>query len=230
MRVLGIIPARGGSKGIAGKNIKLLGGRPLLQYSFEAAKDSGLLTRCILSSDSEKIIEKGRKLGLEAPFIRPAELARDDTPSIAVIEHALRFLEEKGENFEAICLLQPTTPFRSPRLIDRAIEKFMAQEVDSLISVREVPHEYNPHWVFEEKDGSLAIATGEKEIISRRQELPKAYHRDGAIYLTKTEVIQKRNSLYGDRIGFIENEDPNYVNLDTHADWKRAEELLKNRS
>lgn len=201
-----------------------------MQYSVEAAKGSSLLARCILSSDSEEIIEKGRKLGLEAPFIRPVELARDDTPSIAVIAHALRFLEEKGENFEAVCLLQPTTPFRSPGLIDRAIEKFRAQEVDSLISVREVPHEYNPHWVFEEKDGSLAIATGEKEIISRRQELPRAYHRDGAIYLTKTEIILKRNSLYGDRIGFIANEDPHYVNLDTQADWERAEEILKNKS
>ena len=84
--------------------------------------------------------------------------------------------------------------------------------------------------MFEEKDGSLEIATGEKEIISRRQELPKAYHRDGAIYLTKAEVILKQDSLYGNKIGFIENEDPFYVNLDTPSDWDRAERILKNRS
>ena len=99
------------------------------------------------------------------------------------------FLLNDNVYFDAVCLLQPTTPFRRKGLIDEAIKKFESGSFDSLVSVREVPHEFNPHWVFEEKDGKLKIATGEKQIISRRQELPKAYHRDGAIYLTKTEVI-----------------------------------------
>lgn len=230
MKILGIIPARGGSKGIPGKNIKLLGEKPLLQYSAEAGMASDLLTHCILSSDSQEIIETGKKIGLEAPFVRPEELAKDDTPSIAVIKHSLEFFKERGESFEAVCLLQPTTPFRREGLINEAIKEFESGNYDSLVSVREVPHEFNPHWVFEKKGGCLEIATGEKEIISRRQELPKAFHRDGAIYLTKTEVILKQNSLYGERIGFLENEDPDYVNLDTLADWQRAEEILKNRS
>ena len=111
-------------------------------------------------------------------------------------------------------------------MIDSAIEKFSSGNFDSLVSVREVPAEFNPHWVFEEENGGLKIATGEKEIISRRQELPKAYHRDGAIYLTKTEVLMEQNSLYGKKIGFIDTTGDPYVNIDTPEDWEKAERLV----
>ncbi|SDS01213.1 acylneuraminate cytidylyltransferase family protein [Gramella sp. MAR_2010_147] len=230
MKILGVIPARGGSKGILGKNIKLLGGKPLLGYTIDSVVESKLLTKCILSSDSEEIIKAGKRLGVEIPFIRPAEFAKDETPSIEVIKHALEFFAASNEYFDTVCLLQPTTPFRRDGLIDDAIKKFDSGSYDSLVSVRKVPHQYNPHWVFEEKKGKLEIATGEKEIISRRQELPKAYHRDGAIYLTKTEVILNSNSLLGNKIGFIDTTDEDYVNLDSMEDWKKAEEILKKRS
>lgn len=227
MRILGIIPARGGSKGIPDKNIKLLGEKPLLQYSFEAAQNSRLITKIILSSDSDRIIEVGKNIGLEVPFKRPMDLAQDDTPSLSVIQHSVSFFLDQNKRFDAVCLLQPTTPFRSKELIDTAIKKFISGNYDSLLSVREVPHEYNPHWVFEEKDGALNVATGDEEIIPRRQDLPKAYHRDGAIYITKTETLLKENSLYGKKIGFIENSGPNYVNIDTMNDWTIAENILK---
>ena len=230
MRILGIIPARGGSKGIPGKNIKDLGGKPLLAYTIQTALESNLLSRCILSSDSGEIIRTGKDLGIEVPFIRPAEFSKDETPSIEVVKHALAYFAKAGEHFEAVCLLQPTTPFRTKGLIDKAIGKFESGKYDSLLSVREVPHEFNPHWVFEEKDGKLQISTGEKNIITRRQELPKAYHRDGAIYLTRTEVVLNENSLYGEKIGFIENPGKDYVNLDTETDWQKAEQILKNRT
>jgi CMP-N,N'-diacetyllegionaminic acid synthase len=230
MRILGIIPARGGSKGIPGKNIKILAGKPLLEYTIEATLKSKLLTRSILSSDSAEIIHKGKELGVEVPFIRPTKFAEDNTPSIDVVKHALLYFENNGEYYDAVCLLQPTTPLRRDGLIDEAIMKFESVNNDSLISVREVPHDFNPHWVFENKNGKLQIATGEKQIISRRQELPRAFHRDGAIYIVKTEVILKKNSLYGDNIGFIENSGDDYVNLDTEADWKKAEEILMKRS
>jgi len=227
MNILGIIPARGGSKGIPGKNIKLLGGKPLLEYTAEAAKASKLLSRVILSSDDKEIIAVAEQLKLEVPFIRPSDLAQDSTPSIEVAKQALRFFEEKGEKFDAVCLLQVTTPFRNNELIDRAIGKFIKGNFDSLISVREVPAKYNPHWVFEEKERMLRISTGENEIISRRQELPKAYHRDGAIYITRTSAILQNNSLFGKNIGFIDTTGSPYVNIDEPADWKSAEELLK---
>lgn len=226
MKILGLIPARGGSKGIPGKNIKPLGGKPLLQHTFEAAGNSRLLSKVILSSDEEEIIAAAEKIGLEVPFRRPDELAGDSTSSLEVIQHAARFYFEKGEKFDAVCLLQPTSPFRRDGLIDEAIEKFISGKFDSLVSVREVPADYNPHWVFEPENGSLKIATGETEIISRRQDLPKAYHRDGAIYITKTEALIDQNSLYGKKIGYIDTTGDPYVNIDTPEDWKEAERII----
>lgn len=226
MKILGLIPARGGSKGIPGKNIKLLGDKPLLQYTWEAAQQSSLLDKVILTSEDREIIEVATKLGLEVPFTRPEELARDETPSIEVIKHALNFFREKGEEFDAVCLLQPTTPFRTPGLIDTCIKKFEENNYDSLISVREVPAEFNPHWVFEEKEDLLTLATGEENIISRRQELPKAYFRDGAIYITKTEVLLNQNSLFGKRTGFYDTTGTPYVNIDIPEDWEEAERIV----
>ena len=226
MKILGLIPARGGSKGIPGKNIKPLGGKPLLQYTIEAAKRANLLSRIVLSSDDEEIMATAKRLGLEAPFRRPDALAGDSSSSLDMIQHALRFFITEGENFDAVCLLQPTSPFRREGLIDEAIDNFIQGGFDSLISVREVPEDYNPHWVFEEENGGLRIATGESEIISRRQDLPKAFHRDGAIYLTKKKVLMEQNSLFGEKIGFINTTGEPYVNLDTQTDWEEAEKML----
>lgn len=226
--ILAIIPARGGSKGIPGKNVKLLGGKPLLEYTIESAQESRLLSRVILTSDDEAIINLAKSIGLEVPFVRPAHLATDLSGSLEVVQHALTFFKENGELFDAVCLLQPTTPFRESGSIDAAIKQFMDSGCDSLVSVRQVPAEFNPHWVFEaDEKGCLHIATGEKEIIKRRQELPVAYFRDGSIYLTKTEVILKQKSLYGDTIGYIVSKNKQFINLDTPEDWERAEWILK---
>lgn len=227
MNILGLIPARGGSKGIPGKNIKLLGEKPLLQYTVESGNNSKYLSTLILSSDDPEIMAVAKDLDIDVPFIRPAQLSTDKTTSVEVVLHALKFAEEQGEEFDAVCLLQPTTPFRKEGLINAAIEKFIAGNYDSLVSVRQVPEEFNPHWVYEEEKGLLKIATGEEQIISRRQDLPKAYHRDGAIYLTLTDILKERKSLYGSRIGFIDTTGSPYVNLDLPADWEKAEALLK---
>lgn len=228
MKILGIIPARGGSKGIKRKNIKLLGRKPLIQYTIESAKASRKLSNIILSSDDQEIITICNKLGLDVPFVRPEELAKDDTPTIEVIKHALDYYENREFFFDAVCLLQPTTPFRNNHLIDRAINSFFENDYDSSISVREVPSEFNPHWVFENHNSLLKLSTGEQNIISRRQELPKAYHRDGAVYLTKTEVIKESNSLFGEKIGFVDTSCDPYVNIDAPSDWETAENILKN--
>ncbi|WP_442787005.1 acylneuraminate cytidylyltransferase family protein [Flavobacterium suncheonense] len=227
MKVLGIIPARGGSKGVPGKNIKDLGGKPLLQYTFESALDSKLLSRTILSSEDAAIIEKAKIIGLEVPFVRPDELASDSASSIQVVRHAVDFLESEGFFYDAVCLLQPTYPFREKGFIDKAIQKFEATGADTLVSVLPVPHEYNPHWTFEkDADGYLKIATGEEEIITRRQNLPTAYHRDGAIYITKVTYI-KQGTFYGKKMVAIESEHSHYVNIDTLKDWEKAEAYLK---
>jgi len=227
MKVLAIIPARSGSKGVPGKNIKMLGTKPLLQYTAEAALKSSLLTDVIISTDSEEIAAIARNCGIEVPFIRPAALATDTASSIDVVMHALNFLEQQGRCYDAVCLLQPTNPFRSVGFIDKAIIKFEQMQADSLLSVLPVPHEYNPHWIFVPTgDGSLKIVTGDPEIIKRRQDLPPAYFRDGSIYLTKTSVIQKQHSFYGDRIGYIVSDPMFYINIDNPDDWSNAENKL----
>lgn len=227
MRILGIIPARGGSKGVPRKNIKLLGGIPLLEYTAKAALASKLLSRVILSSDDSEIIEIAKNIGLEVPFKRPEDLSKDDTSSLSVIKHAIEFFESYDECYDAVCLLQVTSPFRDENLIDNAIQKFESKKVDSLISVKEVPSDFNPHWLFEiGPNDHLKIATGDAEIIIRRQELPKAFHRDGALYITRTDVILDQNSLYGNSIGYIESKNQPFVNIDTREDWLMAEEII----
>jgi len=227
MKVLGLIPARGGSKGIPNKNKKLLSGKPLLQYTVEAALGSKKLERVIFSSEDESLITIAKSLGVDVPFVRPSYLATDTSGSLEVVQHALKTLLENGEAYDAVCLLQVTYPFRSSEDIDNAIEKFIESKTDSLISVRAVPHQFNPHWVFKENDANnLSIATGENEIIKRRQDLPKAFIRDGAFYITKSEVILDQNSFFGDRISYIELDPDKYVNIDTNEDWIKAEKIL----
>lgn len=227
MRILAVIPARGGSKGVPGKNIKILGDRPLIAYSIESAKKSRLISAIMVSTDSDDIAAVAMKYGAKVPFMRPKELAEDATPTLAVLQHAVDFYESQGQIFDAVCLLQPTSPFRGKDLIDKAIEKFTAANADALVSVLPVPHEYNPHWTFLSDDNQLLqIATGDEKLISRRQDLPKAYHRDGAVYITKTSII-KAGSMYGTRLAYIESNPENYVNIDTPSDWEKAASLLK---
>ena len=227
MRILGLIPARGGSKGVPGKNIKLLGKKPLIQFTSDVALQSSLLTKVIVSTDDDAIISVAQKIGLDVPFKRPDNLADDKSPTLPVILHALEYLESKGEFFDAVCLLQVTSPFRTVAFLNKALQQFIDQDTDSLVSVLEVPHEYNPHWTFELNENQyLKISTGEEEIITRRQNLPKAYHRDGSLYITKTSVLKDQKSLYGKTISHIESPKELYVNIDTLEDWKKAEKMI----
>jgi CMP-N-acetylneuraminic acid synthetase len=227
MRVLGLIPARGGSKGVPRKNIKLLCGKPLIQYTIAPALSSGLFAEIIVSTDDQEIAEASKNLGA-TPMSRPSHLATDNSPTIDTVVHVLQKCLAEGNPFDAVCLLQPTNPLRSVDLLKRSLEKFEQSGADSLISVRQVPHEYNPHWVFEAgADNSfLTIATGEKNIIPRRQELPVAYHRDGAVYLVKSKVVLEQKSLYGEKVDFIDVSGEAHVNIDTPDDWVKAEKYL----
>ncbi|GAB5522696.1 MAG: acylneuraminate cytidylyltransferase family protein [Roseivirga sp.] len=227
MKVLGLIPARGGSKGIPGKNIKLLHGKPLIAYTITPALEVGLFDKVLVSTDQEGIALVARQLGAEAK-LRPASLATDTSPTIDTVVHVLETYQKAGQLFDAVCLLQPTNPLRSQKVLKKCMMRFEASGADSLISVRQVPHEYNPHWTFEAKEeGSLlSIATGEKDIIPRRQELPKAYHRDGAVYLVKSEVVLNEKSLYGKSISFLDMTGEPHVNIDTLSDWQYAEKVL----
>ena len=230
MRILGIIPARAGSKGIPGKNLKLLGGRPLLDYTIEAATEATLLTDVLFSSDSEEMIGFARSKSILCPFVRPSHLASDEAKSIDVVKHAIHFMGK--ENYDAVCLLQVTSPFRQKGELDAAISMFEKTNADSLISMKKVPDHFNPHWTFEqrnEEDPYLKIATGEKSIIPRRQELPDAYYRDGSIYITNIDVLQNMNGFIGQKLVHFESKGPG-INLDSMDDWTQAEEYLKKQS
>jgi CMP-N,N'-diacetyllegionaminic acid synthase len=228
LRVLGLVPARGGSKGVPRKNIKLLNGKPLLAYTAEAALAAKRLTRVILSTDDPEIADVGLSCCLDVPFMRPTELAQDNTPTLPVVQHAVRWLEEHGEQYDAVCLLQPTSPLRSAKDIDACVELLAERQADAVVTMLPVPLEYNPHWVyFQDSTGALQLSTGESTPIPRRQDLPSAYHREGSIYVTRRAVIMEQNSFYGRHLlGYLV--DPQHcVNIDDAKDWARAELLCR---
>jgi CMP-N-acetylneuraminic acid synthetase len=227
MRVLGLIPARGGSKGIVRKNIGMLCGRPLLQYTADAALKAKRLTRVVLSTEDEEIAEIGRKCGLEIPFLRPVQLAKDDTPTLPVVQHAIEYLEMAGDSYDAVCLLQPTNPLRPAEVIDACVEMLEKSSADSVITVLPVPVKYNPHWVYFEGDGGfLSLSTGEDNPIIRRQELPVAYHREGSVYLTRRNIVIEQGSLYGKHVLGYLIDPKRSANIDCPEDWEHVESLL----
>jgi CMP-N-acetylneuraminic acid synthetase len=160
--------------------------------------------------------------------MRPPELAADATPSLLVVRHALEWLGSRGDLFDAVCLLQPTHPFRQSGDIDACIALLGESGADSVVTVLPVPPEYNPHWVFfRGPDGALRLSTGESTPIPRRQDLPPAFHREGSVYVTLRDVVLKGGSLFGDRVIGYPVDPGKSVNIDTQDDWARAERLLR---
>jgi len=228
LKVLGLIPARGASKGVPRKNIRELCGKPLLAYTAESSLSATRLSRVVLSTEDEEIARVGLSLGLDVPFMRPTELANDDTPTFPVVLHAIRELEMSGDRFDAVCLLQPTNPLRKANDIDKCIELLERTGADSVFTVRRVPDEYNPKWVYwRETDDRMRLSTGEILPIPRRQELPPAYHRDGSVYLTRCCALHSFGNLYGSDARGYEIVGTDHVNIDTFGDWAVATSLLE---
>ena len=228
MDVLGLIPARGGSKGIPGKNITPLAGKPLLAYTCEAALGSRRLSRVLLNTDDSQIAEVGKQLGVEVPFLRPEHLAQDDTPILPVIQQTLEWLATyDGYVPEAIMLLQPTSPLRRSKHIDTAIDIFNQENADTLVSVIEVPHQFNPVSVMKLTEGGRLEPYKKGPMIFRRQDKPNVFARNGpAVLVIRREVIE-RDQLYGERVfpyimGRIES-----LDIDDEIDLKIAEYWLQ---
>ena len=222
---MGLIPARSGSKGIPGKNIRLLNGKPLLFYTVQAAMESNLVDRLILTTDSEEIATVGRDLGIEVPFIRPAHLAQDDTPMLPVIEHALRFVEAGGWQPDLVLLLQPTAPLRQAVHIQQAVNKIIEEKCDSVVSVVEVPRHYVPDFVLRLDDGKLKPFL-DMPLATRRQDARPAYSRDGTIYIFWRDVLFHKHNIYGDDCRPILIPKEKSCNLDTMDDWQEAEKRI----
>ena len=228
MRVLGIVTARGGSKGIPGKNIRPICGKPLLQYTAEAALAAKRLARVVLSTEDEEIAAVGRRCGLDVPFMRPAELAKDDTPHVPVLQEVVRKLEQAGEKYDAIMTLQPTNPLRLPSDIDGAIALFEKTGADSVISFVPVGDKHPARMKFIDDDGRVVDPPfAEKFEGQRRQDLPKLFLREGSIYLTRHDVLMTHNSIKGrDCRAWLMPED-RACNVDTPYDLFLVEQLLK---
>lgn len=199
--ILAIIPARGGSKGIPKKNLHMLAGKPLIAWTIEEAKKSKYLDRLILSSEDAEIIAVAKKWGCEVPFVRPLELAADDTPGIEPVLHALDNL--KNDHYDYVMLLQPTSPLRRSNDIDNCIEHFVLHKVPACVSV--VESEQNPCWMFSlDQKGNLKSLTNLKKLVVRRQELPKYYALNGALYIAKVNWIkEKRTFITEETLAFI---------------------------
>lgn len=231
-KIIGIITARGGSKGIPRKNIKKLLGKPLIAHTILAAKGSKHLTRCIVSTEDEEIAEIARAHGCEVPFMRPKELAQDSSTSMAVVQHALSWLKEyEGETYDYLMILQPTSPLRTGEDIDAAIEKIVATDADSVISVVELAN-FGPRKMNRIEDDIIRPYFDEHEIgkeSERRQDLEPVYRRNGAaIYLTKTELIEQ-----GDLFGTVSRPyimpRERSVDIDEPVDFELAEFFMRHR-
>ena len=233
MRVLGIVTARGGSKGLPGKNLKPLAGKPLIAYTIEAAQVSGVLDRLILSTDDGAIAEAGRALGCDVPFLRPADLARDDTPHLPVIQHAVRWMDEHaGYRPDAVMILQPTSPLRQAEDISASIALLERSGADSVLSVSEVPAHVHPMRTLrvDETGAAVLFVTGGpvRQRINRRQDLPAAWVMNGAIYLCRAGVLfAGEPSLYGDRVVAYRMPARRGVSIDDAEDWAAAERALR---
>jgi CMP-N-acetylneuraminic acid synthetase len=228
MKTLAIVTARGGSKGIPRKNIVPLLGKPLLAYTAAAALTASRLTRTVLSTEDEEIARIGREYGLEVPFLRPPELARDDTPTIPVLQDVVRRLEEVEEPYDAVLTLQPTNPFRRPEDIDGAIELLERTGADSVISFVDVGEKHPARMKFITSDGRVVDPPFAEQFEGqRRQELPALYIREGSIYLTRRAILMEQNSLKGRdcRAWFVPIE--RACNIDTPFDLFLAEQMLK---
>jgi CMP-N-acetylneuraminic acid synthetase len=229
VEILGLIPARGGSKGVPGKNKRiLLCGQPLVAYTFAAAKASELLTRIVLSTDDPEIATLGHDAGVEVPCLRPPELAQDDTPMLAVVQHLLRYLlEAEGYRPDIVVLLQPTSPLRQPWHIDAALTILLNDPAaEAVVSVTEVPARYNPYYALFVKDGRLHFFQAQGAKYTRRQDLPKFYTRNGAIYACRWVTLMEKNSFYGDDCRPYVMSEAESVNIDSQLDFRLAEVLL----
>ena len=219
-----IIPARGGSKGIPGKNIKEFLGKPLLAWTVEVALESGVFSRIILSTDDEEIARVGREFGVEAPFLRPAELAQDTALTAPAIRHAIEWLSDsEGCAAEYLMVLEPTAPARRPFHVREAAELLLDSGADSVASVSEVPQHYNPAKVLQlHSDGTLGGIDGThiRDMVHRRQDLSPYFAFDGLLYACKTSVVlNDPPTLWGDIVhAYIVDQKYN-VDLDTTEDW-----------
>ncbi|HPO08224.1 MAG TPA: acylneuraminate cytidylyltransferase family protein [bacterium] len=232
MKTLGIIPARGGSKGLPRKNVRDLGGKPLIVHTIEAAKESRI-DRVILTTDDDEIAEIGRKWGAEVPFKRPPEFATDTVASLLVLLHALHFMEEhEGFSPDTVVYLQPTSPFRTAKHIDEALDLFQSSGATSVMGMTEVYE--HPYYMFELKeDKKIRPFMYIQDRPLRRQEVPYYYRINGALYISKREYYRNISPVapvcdFDNCVAYV-MDSASSVDINDYLDFKKAEMLLQEK-
>ena len=225
--VLAIVPARGGSKGIPRKNLRLLFGEPLIVHTLEAALSSTCISRLIVSTDDPEIADVARGMGVEVPFMRPQALASDTTSQVEVAVHALEFFAHAEKtSFDIVLLLQPTSPLRTADDIDASLEILVSTGADSVISFYQVEsgHPYYMYTIEDKKPIPLLTVPTQN---TRRQDFPPVYVRNGAIYATRSSVLFQYHNFYGEDVRAYIMPFERSINIDTEVDLLLAQALLQ---
>ena len=225
MQVLGVIPARGGSKGVPGKNLRVVAGKPLLAYTIDAARASRRLTRFVLSTDDPAIADAGRSLGVEVPFVRPADLATDDAPMLGVLQHAAREMATRGCEPGVVVLLQPTSPLRRAEHIDAAVDMLASSEADAVVSVVRVPHQFSPNSLMQ-LEGDRVRPLTDGPLVLQRQHKAVVYARNGPAVLAVRAAQLERGALYGGDTRALVMGSEESLDIDESSDFELLEFML----
>ena len=227
MKILYLIPARGGSKGLPGKNIKKLGGKSLINHAIDFARNFTTDENICMSTDCDQIIKSALENNYTVPFIRPNILSTDTASTNDVILHALEYYASKNKFFDLVVLLQPTTPFRKKEDLKSMLNDWN-KEIDLMVSVKE-SHDSPYFTLYEEKSNEFLVKS-KKSNFSRRQDLPKVYAFNGSLYLFNVESLKSKKINEFSKIKKYVMEDPVYsIDIDTHFDWLVAETVIKNK-
>jgi CMP-N,N'-diacetyllegionaminic acid synthase len=226
MKILALIPARGGSKRLPGKNIRILGGKPLLAWSIDICKDIENLSAILVSTDTEEIASVAKNFGALVPWLRPEILSTDSSTSVDVALHALDWYEENVESLDGLLLLQPTSPFRTKKIIQKSLELF-SESFPTIVSVSAV-HSH-PDWMMRIEEGMLRQYYNTQSFGKRSQELEPAYSLNGLIYLIHPDKLRKNRSFYDSETKpIIVESHYESLDIDTLADFQFAEYLISN--
>jgi CMP-N,N'-diacetyllegionaminic acid synthase len=224
VEILFLIPARGGSKGIPQKNIKLLSGKPLIYYAIDSARVLSVDENICVSTDDDSISEIVSNYGLDIPFKRPHEFATDTSGTYEVILHALNHYETKGKSFDVVVLLQPTSPFRKSNQITEALKLF-STNIDMVVSVKETKS--NPYYVLFEEDMEGFLRKSKEATFTRRQDCPKVWELNGAIYILNVQSLKQKHMTEFDRIVKYPMDDLTSIDIDDQIDWMFCEFLIE---
>lgn len=230
MKVLGVVCARGGSKGIKNKNIRELNGIPLIAYTINILKKWGKASRIICSTDSPEIAKIANEYGAEVPFVRPAELSTDTAPKMPVLQHALRYCEDNdGIRYDTIIDLQPTSPLRKVQDLDGALDEFLKSKADVLYSVYE--SKVNPYFTLVELDakGNAHLSKKLEGAVNRRQDAPKVYAMNGSIYIYKRDFMLQARELHCENERIYVMDEISSIDIDSELDFMIAECLIKSQ-